>query len=67
MKYLIEVEKPVNDILISNAKRYGVTVESLIQELLKRYVIDKHIMEQNEFWQNGIKECADINLDWANL
>ncbi len=67
MEYIIEVEDGLNDILTYNAKRNNLSVQALITELLKRYVIDAHIMEKNELWEKGITECADINLDWANL
>jgi len=67
MKYIIEVNKAMEDVLVRNAKRNNISVEALIVELLKRYLIDAHIMEKNELWQNGINECAEINLDWANL
>lgn len=67
MEYIIEVEGALNDILTHNAKRNNVSVQTLIIELLKRYVIDSHIMEKNELWEKGIEECAEINLEWANL
>lgn len=67
MQYNIEVEDGLNDILANNAKRNNIDVSTLIVELLKRYVIDAHIMEQSELWQRGIADCTEINLDWANL
>ncbi len=67
MEYIIDVEDGLNDILVKNAKHNGISVQALITELLKRYVIDAHIMEQSELWQRGIEACADIDLDWANL
>lgn len=67
MRYTIEVDSQLNDILIANADLRHIGVPALISELLKRYVIDAHIMEQSEIWQSGIRECADINLDWASL
>lgn len=67
MEYIIEVEKALDDILTYNAKRNGISVQALIVELLKRYLIDSHIMEQSELWEKGISECAEINLEWANL
>ncbi|MDE7464058.1 MAG: hypothetical protein K2M48_03420 [Clostridiales bacterium] len=67
MEYKIEVEDGLNDILVNNAKRNNISVQTLITELLKRYVIDAHIMEQSELWQRGIAACTEINLDWANL
>ena len=44
MEYIIEVEKALDDILTYNAKRNGISVQALIVELLKRYLIDSHIM-----------------------
>lgn len=67
MKYIIEVGDDLNDILVKNANKYNVSVQTIILQLLRRYTVDAHIMEQDELWQNGIKECAEINLDWANL
>ena len=67
MEYIIEVEQGLNDILVNNAKRNNMKVETLITELLKRYVIDAHIMEQSELWERGIADCTEINLEWSNL
>ncbi|MDE7163905.1 MAG: hypothetical protein K2O04_00565 [Clostridiales bacterium] len=67
MQYLIEVDGTLDNVLIGNANARNMSVQALIVELLKRYVIDTHIMEQNELWQSGTEECKDINLDWANL
>ncbi len=67
MQYVIEVDEELNLTLIGNAQKRNMSIESLIEETVKRYVIDEHIMEQSELWQKGIDECAAINLDWANL
>lgn len=67
MQYVIEVDDDLNLTLIGNAKKHNISIEELIEETVKRYVIDEHIMEQSELWQKGIDECAAINLDWANL
>ena len=67
MQYTIEVNDTLNDILTANAMKSGMTTEALIAYLLNRFVIDAHIMEKVELWERGINECADINLDWANL
>lgn len=67
MEYTIKVDEQLNNILTSNANKRNVPVSVLISEMLKRYLIDSHIMEQSELWENGINECADVNLDWANL
>lgn len=67
MKYIIEVDEQLNNILTKNANAKGVSVPTLVSQLLKQYVVDVHIMEQTDVWQNGIEECAEINLDWANL
>ena len=65
MKYIIEVSSEMDAILKSNAKAAKVTVADYIKSLLQLYAIDKHIMEIDS-WENGINECAEINLDWAN-
>lgn len=67
MKYTIEVDQNMQNLLTANAARRNMSVPALISEMLRQYVIDSHIMEQNEVWESGIKECAEINLDWANL
>ena len=67
MQYIIEVDDKLNSVLSDNALSRKMSVQELITELLNRYVIDAHIMEQNELWQSGTEECKDINLDWANL
>ena len=67
MEYIIEIEDDLNDILVKNAKHNDLSVQALIVELLKRFSVDAHIMEQERLWENGINECAEINLDWANL
>lgn len=67
MKYIIEVDDKLDGILNNNANKRNVPVPMLITEMLKRYLIDAHIMEENELWESGINECAEVNLDWANL
>ena len=67
MKYLIKVDDALNTVLTNNADKRNIPVSALIAEMLKRYVIDAHIMEQSELWKNGFDECADVDLDWANL
>lgn len=67
MEYVIEIEDGMNDILTYNANKNGMSVQALIRELLKRYLIDAHIMEKSDLWKNGIEECAELNLEWANL
>lgn len=67
MQYTVEVDEQLNNSLINNAAKRNIGVSEMISEILKRYVIDAHIMEQSELWKNGIDECAEVNLDWANL
>lgn len=67
MKYQIEVNDELDKILHDNAAKRNMSVPELISEMLKRYAIDSHIMEQNDLWKTGIDEYASINLDWANL
>ncbi len=67
MEYLIEVDNEMDAILIRNAKSADMSVPDYIKSLLQLYAIDKHIMEQSDNWLSGINECAEINLDWANL
>lgn len=67
MKYVIEVDEALNETLTRNANKRNMSVQAMILQNLRRYVLDSHIMEQDELWQSGIKECAEINLDWANM
>lgn len=67
MEYLIEVDSQMDAVLTRNANAKNISVNDYIKSLLQLYAIDAHIMEQNESWQSGINECAEINLDWANL
>ena len=67
MKYIIEVDEKLNTVLTSNATRRNVPGPALIAEMLKRYLIDAHIMDQSELWENVINECDAFNLDWANM
>ena len=67
MQYTIEVNDALNNILTSNAAKAGMSTEALIVSLLNKFVIDAHIMEKVELWEKGFDECAEINLDWANL
>lgn len=67
MQYLIEVDEKLNDTLTHNAELKNMTVPALIAEMLSRYAIDGHIMEQDDLWQKGIESCAEMELDWANL
>ena len=54
MQYVIEVDEDMNGILSSNASKRNMSVPTLIAEMLKQYVIDAHIMEQSDKWQNVI-------------
>lgn len=67
MQYTIEVDEQLNNVLTSNAAKRNIPVPALIAEMLNRYALDAHIMEQTEMWKDGIQNCAEVNLDWANL
>ena len=48
------------------AKIKGVPVEKYVADLVNRYALSLHTMNQEELRQ-GYEETGDINLDWANL
>ena len=67
MEYLIEVDSQMDAVLTRNASAKNMSVNDYIKSLLQLYAIDAHIMELNASWQSRTNECAELNLDWANL
>lgn len=65
-KYLIEVDDTMNEILNENARSRALSVEEIIQELLRQYLIPAHIL-QGEAMEEGYTESGEVNLEWANL
>ncbi len=63
--YQIEVGDELNAILEEAAARMDTNIESFITQILNRYAIDPHIMEQDEV-KNGYTDMGDINLDISN-
>ncbi len=64
-KYQIEVEDELNAILEEAAQKLDMNIESFISQILNRFAIDPHIMEQDEV-KDGYVEMGDINLDISN-
>ena len=64
--YRIEVSDEMNGELEEGAKKRDVPVERFITQILDRYVISPHILD-NEEAKNAYAECGAINLEWANL
>lgn len=66
VKYVIEVNEDMDERLKSVAKIKGMPVEKYVAELVNRYALSLHTMNQEELGK-GYEETGDINLDWANL
>lgn len=64
-KYLVEVDDDLNYILEEAAKKMDTNIETFISEILNRFAIDPHIMEQEDV-KEGYVEMGDINLDISN-
>lgn len=63
--YQIEVDDELNVILEEAAQKMDVNIESFISQILNRFAIDPHIMEQDEV-KDGYVEMGDINLNISN-
>ncbi len=56
----------MNAMLEDGAKKRDLSIERFIAQILDRYVISPHILD-NEEAKNAYAECGAINLEWANL
>ncbi len=63
--YQIEIPEELNRILEEGARTMDVSIETFITQILQRYAIDPHIMEQEEV-KSGYTEMGDINLAISN-
>ena len=63
--YQIEVDDELNAILEEAVQKMDVNIESFISQILNRFAIDPHIMEQDEV-KDGYVEMGDINLNISN-
>ena len=63
--YQIEINDELNEILEEASRKMDVNIESFITQILDRFAIDPHIMEQDEV-QDGYREVGDINLEISN-
>lgn len=66
IRYVIEVSEEMDKRLREDAKIKGLPVEQYVAELVNRYALSLHTMNQEELGK-GYEETGDINLDWANL
>jgi len=64
-QYLINVDKEQSELLQNAAKNQNMTVEQFIKEILNKYVLPPHIMNE-ESMAKGYEETGEINLDLAN-
>lgn len=64
--YLIEVSDGMDAVIESNSKAQNISPQDVILQILNRFMVDVHIMEETQM-QMGYEEVAQINLDWANL
>ena len=60
-KYLVEINDDLNYILEEGARKMDASVESFIAEILNRFALDPHIMEQEEV-KDGYEQMGDINI-----
>ena len=63
--YQIEISDSLNTIIEEVARKLDMSIESFIGEILNRYAIDPHIMEQDEV-KTGYEEMGDLNLKISN-
>lgn len=63
--YRVEIDDELNLILEEAARKMDMNIESFISQILNRYAIDPHIMEQDEV-KEGYADMGDINLDISN-
>ena len=63
--YQIEISDTLNSIIEEVARKLDISIESFIGEILNRYAIDPHIMEQDEV-KTGYEEMGELNLKISN-
>ena len=63
--YQIEINDALNSIIEEVARKLDMSIESFIGEILNRYAIDPHIMEQDEV-KTGYEEMGELNLKISN-
>ena len=63
--YQIEIGDSLNVILEEVARKLDISIESFIGEILNRYAIDPHIMEQDDV-KVGYEEMGELNLKISN-
>ena len=66
IKFCIELEDAVEKNLRDIARIKGMPVEQYVADLVNRYALSLHTMNQEEL-AKGYEDTGDINLDWANL
>lgn len=64
--YTIEVDENLDRILSEKAALKRMRVEELIVFLLHRFALDPHSMKVEDM-KDGYEQCAELNLEWANL
>ncbi len=63
--YQVEVDEQLNKILEEASAKMDVNIESFISQILNRFAIDPHIMEQEEV-KEGYEAMGEINLEISN-
>ena len=63
--YQIEIDDELNAILEEAARKMDVNIETFISQIVNRFAIDPHIMEQDDV-KDGYTQMGDINLDISN-
>ena len=64
-EYRVEVDDELNEILEEAARRMDTSIENFIEQILHRFALDPHIMEEEEL-KDGYRDMGDINLEISN-
>ena len=64
-EYRVEVDDELNEILEEAARRMDTSIENFIEQILNRFALDPHIMEEEEL-KDGYRDMGDINLEISN-
>ena len=63
--YQIEINDDLNKILEEAAQKMDANIETFITQILQRFTLDPHTMEQEEV-KEGYRQMGDINLEISN-
>lgn len=66
IRYQIEVNQEVNDIIQKNASKLGISPEKVIEQIVNRFLVPLHNIDSEKMAQ-GYEQMSEINLELANL